>query len=177
MDLNVNYNSLYKHGIDTSVLKEVSNEILRRAAQKNPEFTNAATTKQVTTLAKPQDLGIDLYQGKVETTVQRQIAMNNALQFQFNQATLNSINYLNTQAAVTRNIDGKYMPAVNEVVTETQKAVETNAAAHFVKIVTAETAKDKEGSNPFYHGELLLAKQSSENAETKSVDSMKSIFA
>lgn len=177
MDLNVNYTSLYKHGIDTSVLKEVSNEILRRAAQKNPEFTNTATTKQVQTLAKPQDLGIDLYQGKVNSTVQRQIAMNNALQFQFNQATINSINYLNTQAAVTRNIDGKYMPSVNEVVTETQKAVETNAASHFVKIVTSETAKDKEGSNPFYHGELLLGKQASENAETKNVDSMKSIFA
>ena len=176
MDLNVNYNSLYKHGIDTSVLKEVSNEILRRAAQKNPEFTNTATTKQVTTLAKPQDLGIDHYQGKVETTVQIQIAMNNALQFQFNQATLNSINFLNTQAAVTRNIDGKYMPAVNEVVTETQKAVETNTASHFVRIFTSETAKDKEGSNPFYNGELL-AKKSSENGEVKNVDSMKSIFA
>ena len=176
MDLNVNYNSLYKHGIDTSVLKEVSNEILRRAAQKNSEYTNAATVRQVNTPAKPLDLGLDLYQGKINSTVQRQIAMNNALQFQFNQATLNSINYLNTQAAVTRNIDGKYMPAVNEVVTETQKAVETNTASHFVKIFTSETAKDKEGSNPFYNGELL-AKKSSENSEAKNVDSMKSIFA
>jgi hypothetical protein len=176
MDLNVNYSSLYKHGIDTSVLKEVSNEILRRAAQKNSEYTNTQTVRQVNTPAKPLELGIDLYQGKINTTVQRQIAMNNALQFQFNQATLNSINYLNTQAAVTRNIDGKYMPAVNEVVTETQKAVETNTASHFVKIFTSETAKDKEGSNPFYNGELL-AKKSSENSEAKNVDSMKSIFA
>jgi hypothetical protein len=176
MDLNVNYNSLFKHGIDTSVLKEVSNEILRRAAQKNSEYTNAATVRQVNTLAKPLELGIDLYQGRIETTVQKQIAMNNALQFQFNQATLNSINYLNTQAAVAKNIDGKYMPAVNEVVTETQKAVETNTVSHFVKIFTSETAKDKEGSNPFYNGELL-AKKSSENGEAKNVDSMKSIFA
>ena len=37
MSLNVNYNSLYKNGIDTSVLKDVSNEILRRAAQKNSQ--------------------------------------------------------------------------------------------------------------------------------------------
>jgi len=177
MDLNVNYSSLYKHGIDTSVLKEVSNEILRRAAQKNSEYTNTQTVRQVNTPAKPLELGIDLYQGKINTTVQRQIAMNNALQFQFNQSTINSINYLNTQAAVARNMDGKYMPAVNAVVTETQKAVETNAASHFLKIVTSESAKDKEGSTPFYHGELLLGKKASENTEAKSVDSMKSIFA
>ncbi len=175
MSLNVNYNSLYKHGIDTTMLKEVSNEILRRAAQKNSEYTNAATTRQVNNVAKPQDLGIDLYQGKVETNVQKQIALNNSLQFQFNQTTLNSINYLNTQAAVRRNVDGKYMPTI-EVATETQKSAETNAASHFVKIFTAATAKDKEGSNPFYHGELL-AQKAAETEQSKDVDSAISIFA
>lgn len=47
--------------------------------------------------------------------------MNNSVQFQFNQSTLASIQYLNSQASVVNRLDGKYMPAVNEVVTETQK--------------------------------------------------------
>ena len=178
MSLSVNYNSLYKYGIDTSMLKEVSNEILRRAAKKNPEITNSATTRQVNSLAKPQELGIDLYQGKIETTVQKQIAMNNTLQFHFNQATLNSINFLNSQAAVKR-VDGKYMPAVNEVVTETQKSVETNSASQFMNIFTSEIAKDKQGSNPFYHGELLARNKADKNEEVTNTESktMKSIFS
>ncbi len=176
MDLNVNYNSLYKHGIDTSMLKEVSNEILRRAAQKNSQYTNSATVQQVNSTAKPVELGIDLYQGRVETTVQKQIAMNNSLQFQFNQTTLNSIQYLNTQAAISNKIDGKYMPAVNEVVTETQKAAETNNT-HFISIFTSAASKDRDGSNPFYNGELLANNKSTEKGENKELDSMKSIFA
>jgi hypothetical protein len=175
MSLNVNYNSLYKNGIDTSVLKDVSNEILRRAAQKNSQYTNTQTTQQVNSIAKPVELGIDLYQGKVNTDVQKQIAMNNALQFQFNQETLNSIQFLNSQAAISKKVDGKYMPAVNDAVTETQKVVETNSAQHFMSIFTAATSKDKEGSNPFYNGELLM--NNSKKEETKEVDSLKSIFA
>jgi hypothetical protein len=175
MSLNVNYNSLYKNGIDTSVLKDVSNEILRRAAQKNSKYTNTQTPQQVNSIAKPVELGIDLYQGKVNTDVQKQIAMNNALQFQFNQETLNSIQFLNSQAAISKKVDGKYMPAVNDAVTETQKVVETNSAQHFMSIFTAATSKDKEGSNPFYNGELLM--NNSKKEETKEVDSLKSIFA
>lgn len=173
MSLNVNYNSLYKYGIDTTILKDVSNEILRRAAQKNSQYTNSATIQQVNTPAKPAELGIDLYQGKIESSVQKQIAMNNTLQFQFNEATINSIQFLNTQAAAKR-IDGKYMPAVNEA-TDTQKFAETNLS-QFRNILTTEILKDKQGSNPFYHGELLMAKK--ENTETSEADnSIKSIFA
>lgn len=175
MSLNVNYNSLYKNGIDTSILKDVSNEILRRAAVKNSQYTNAAPTSQIRSIAKPVELGVDLYQGKIDTNVQKQIAMNNALQFQFNEATLNSIKYLNSQAAVSRKLDGKYMPAVNEVVTETQKATETTPASHFISIFSAATAKDKNGSNPFYNGELLM--NNTKKEEAKEVESLKSIFA
>jgi len=175
MSLNVNYNSLYKNGIDTSVLKDVSNEILRRAAQKNSQYVNSASVQQVNSIAKPVELGIDLYQGKIESNVQRQIAINNSLQFNFNQTTLASIQYLNSQAAITQRVDGKYMPAVNEVVTESQKTRETNSASQFVQIFTAATAKDKEGSNPFYNGELLNGgKSKKENKQDN--DSLKSIF-
>ena len=175
MSLNVNYNSLYKNGIDTSVLKDVSQEILRRAAQKNSQYTNSASVQQVNSVAKPVELGVDLYQGKIEVNAQKQIAMNNTLQFQFNQTTLNSIQYLNSQAAIAKRVDGKYMPAVNEVVTETQKSVETNSASHFISIFTAATAKDKEGSNPFYNGELLT--KNAKKEEQKDVEPLKSIFA
>ncbi len=176
MSLNVNYNSLYKNGIDTSILKDVSNEILRRAAQKNSQYVNSASVQQVNSIAKPVELGIDLYQGKIESNVQRQIAINNSLQFNFNQTTLASIQYLNSQAAITQRVDGKYMPAVNEVVTESQKTRETNSASQFVQIFTAATAKDKEGSNPFYNGELLNGgKSKKENPQEN--DSLRSIFS
>lgn len=174
MSLNVNYNSLYKKGIDTSVLKDVSQEILRRAAQKNSQYSNAIPAQHVTSSAKPVELGVDLYQGKIETNVQKQIAMNNSLQFQFNEQALNSIQYLNSQAAYTKKVDGKYMPVVNEVA-ETQKASNINSASHFVSIFTSATAKDKKGSNPFYHGELLMGNNKKE--AKPEVDQLKSIFA
>lgn len=175
MSLNVNYSSLYKKGLDTSILKDVSQEILRRAAQKSSQYTNSASTHQINSTAKPVELGVDLYQGKIDTNVQKQIAMNNTLQFEFNQTTLNSIQYLNSQAAVSKKLDGKYMPAVNEIVTETQKATETNSASHFISIFAAAASKDKDGSNPFYNGELLMNKSKKE--EQKETESLKSIFA
>ena len=178
MGLNVNYSSLYKHGIDTSMLKDVSQEILRRAAVKNAQYTNSVQQSQVTSFAKPVELGIDLYQGKIDTNVQKQIAMNNSFQYQLNQETLNSIQYLNSQAAIARKNDGKYMPVVNEVVTEAQKSSETTGTSQFISIFAASTAKDKEGSNPFYHGELLMGgKSGNEESSAVSSDSMKSIFA
>ncbi len=175
MSLNVNYSSLYKNGIDTSILKDVSQEILRRAAEKNSQYTNSSATQRINSIAKPVELGIDLYQGKIETSVQKQIALNNVLQFQFNQSTLNSIQYLNSQAAISKTVDGKYMPAVNEVVTETQKAVETTPNSHFISIFAAATAKDKDGSNPFYNGELLMGK--SQKEEKENLENLKSIFS
>lgn len=173
MSLNVNYNSLYKHGIDTSILKDVSNEILRRAAQKNSRYTNSANIQNVNT--KPVELGIDLYQGKINSEVQKQIAMNNTLQFQFNQDTLTSIQYLNSQAAMTKKMDGKVLPAANEVVTETQKAAETSHASHFMSIFAASTATDKNGSNPFYNESLHVNKSSKEKKDED--NSLKSIFS
>ena len=166
MSLNVNYTSLYKQGIDTSVLQEVSQEILKRAAQKSSVNVNSASVQQVNSIAKPVELGIDLYQGKIDSQVQKQIAMNNTLQFQFNQTTLNSLQFLNSQAAI-KNVDGKYIPA------ETQKSVETNSAQHFISIFTAATAKDREGSNPFYNGELLAKNSDKDNEEN---NDKKSIF-
>ena len=71
MSLNVNYTSLYKNGIDTSILKEVSKEILNRAAEKSSRFVNTSASQQVNSIAKPVELGIDLYQGKIEVNAQK----------------------------------------------------------------------------------------------------------
>ena len=65
MSLNVNYSSLYQNGIDTSMLKEVSQEILRRAAQKNSQTVNTSSVGTVHN-AKPAELGVDLYQGRIQ---------------------------------------------------------------------------------------------------------------
>lgn len=176
MSLNVNYTSLYKNGIDTSVLKEVSNEILNRAAQKSAQFNpSLSTTNQVNAPAKPVELGIDLYSGKIDLNTQKQIAINNSLQYQFNESTLKSIQFLNSQAAAAKRVDGKYMPAVNEIFTETQKTPKTASTNHFFSIFASGSAKDKEGSNPFYHGELLNHPQKEEQEQIQK-DSLKSIF-
>ena len=176
MSLNVNYTSLYKNGIDTSMLKEVSKEILNRAAVKNSQYTNGlTTTQQVNAGQKPVELGLDLYQGRLDAGLQKQIAINNTMQFQLNAETLNSIRFLNSRAAIANRIDGKYMPVINAVATETQKISESNKS-QFMSIFTSETAKDKNGSNPFYFGELLARDKKEENKQ-KDNDMLKSIFA
>ena len=173
MSLNVNYTSLYQKGIDNSVLKEVSKEILTRAAQKDSQYTNS---NQITTNAKPVELGVDLYQGKIDINAQKQIAMNNALQLQLNNETLKSIQFLNSQAAIANRVDGKIIPAVNEIVTETQKVSDANKSK-FMSIFTSATAKDREGSNPFYNGELLMNNGSKEKQQAQEADKLKNIFA
>ena len=150
--MNVNLNHSFKNGIDTSVLKEVSAEILKRAHAK------AANAGNVHTSFRTVDLGVDLYQGKVDSQVARQVAMNNSgLQVQLNQNVLNSIQFLNSQAAqkIQKNVEGKIAFAVYEG-TDVQKAAEM---PKFNSIISFGTAKDKQGSNPFYHGELLASKK------------------
>ncbi len=150
MSLNVNYTQNFKTGIDTSILKEVSAEILKRAQAKamNAQGTSAGN------IFKSSDLGLDLYQGKLDNQTARQVAMNNSgMQIQLNQNVLNSIKFLNSQAAqkVQQNVEGKIAFSVYEGA-DVQKAAE---APKFNSIVSFSTAKDKKGSNPFYHGELL----------------------
>lgn len=150
MSLNVSYNQNFKTGIDTSILKEVSAEILKRAQAKAMK----AQTGSANTIFKSADLGLDLYQGKVDAKTARQVAMNNSgMQIQLNQNVLNSIQFLNTQAAqkVQKNVEGKIAFSVYESA-DVQKAAE---APKFNSIVSFSAAKDKKGSNPFYHGELL----------------------
>jgi hypothetical protein len=155
------YNAQYKLGIDTTTLQQVSQEILKRANEKNNQYN----TTSVNNVFKSADIGIDLYKGNVDTTTARQIALNNSgLQIQLNQDVLNSIKYLNTQAAqkVQKNVEGKITVALNEGVGNTNK---TEAAPKFNSIISLATGKDKNGSAPSYKGEFLFIKKDKEQEE------------
>ena len=155
MSLSV-YNSQFKTGIDASVLKEVSQEILRRAAAKSGQSNTGSSFVKA-------DLGVDLYKGSVDANTARQIAMNNSgLNVQLNKNVMESIKFLNTQAATQKNVEGKITIAVNEAA-EQAKAVKT--PAQFNSIVSLAAGKDKHGSNPSYRGELLAVKKSEEKED------------
>ena len=155
-------------GIDRATLNQVSQEILKRAAEKNSQYKTADNTN----FFQPRDLGVDLYNNKIDVNTQKQIALNNSgLQIQLSQDALNAINTLNAKAAqnVQKNVEGKMTVAVNEITVQEQK----NPTPKFNSLVSLATAKDKNGSNPFYHGELLMNNsKKEEKAEDK-----QSIFA
>ena len=156
------YNAQYKLGIDTTVLKQVSQEILKRAAEKNSQYNTSSTGS----LFKTADIGLDLYKGNVDTNVARQVAMNNSgFQIQLNSEVLQSIQYLNTKAAqnVQKNVEGKITIALNEGVSNTQKS---EAAPKFNSIISMSAGKDKNGSAPSYKGEFLFIKKDKEKEET-----------
>ena len=142
--------------IDRPTLQQVSQSILKRAEQKNSQY-NVDTAQNY---FQKRDIGVDMYNNKVDIKVANQIALNNSgLQIQLSQETMSKIYFLNTQAAqgVQHNVDGKMTIAVNEITLKEQK----NSVTSNNRIVTNESAKDKNGSNPFYHGELLMMKNTS----------------
>lgn len=146
--------------IDRKTIQQVSKSILQRAEQKNSQY-NVESAKNY---FQQRELGLSLYDGKVNTDVAKQIALNNSgLQVQLNQNAMASIQYLNAVAAQSnqQNTKANITIAVNEITAKEQPAQNTVING----ITTQETAKDKNGSNPFYHGELLAkgAKQKDDN--------------
>ena len=160
------YNAQYKLGIDTSVLKQVSQEILKRAAEKNSQYNTSASSNNI---FKTTDLGLDLYKGNVDTNIARQVAMNNSgFQIQLNSNVLQSIQYLNAKAAqnVQKNVEGKITMALNEGVGHVQNR---DAAPKFNSIISMSTGKDKNGSAPSYKEEFLFIKKDKEQEEAKAI--------
>ena len=141
------YNAQYKLGIDTTTLKQVSNEILKRAAEKNSQYnTNSSSVKNIFQSTQ-QNLGIDLYKGNVDTSVARQVAMNNSgMQIQLSQDALKSIQYLNSQAVnnIQKNVEGKISIALNEGVGNSQKS---EAAPKFNSIISLAAGKDNSSAD------------------------------
>lgn len=167
----MNVNAQYKLGIDRNTLQQVSQEILKRAAEKNSQYNNN-TSSAVRTSLRPVDTGIDLYKGNIDTNLAKQIALNNSgLQIQLNQNVLQAVSYLNSQAAqsqnIQKNIEGKMTIALSEGVGNTQKNEE------FKKfddgIVSLAAGKDKNGSAPSYNGEFLFIKKSKDESEKKDI--------
>ena len=162
----MNVNAQYKLGIDRSTLQQVSQEILKRAAEKNSQYNTDSS--RVNNIFRPADIGIDLYQGNVDTKIAKQVALNNSgLQIQLNQEVLKSIQYLNSQAAqnVQKNVEGKITVALNEGVGNTQKY---DSAPKFNSIVSLAAGKDKNGSAPSYKGEFLFIKK--EEKDNKDIE-------
>jgi len=145
-------------GIDTSVLKQVSQEIMKRAGgASNAEFNVNANFK--TASQAKQELGLNLYNGSLDVNMQKQIALNNSgLQIQLNQNILDSIKYLNTQAAQqnANNLQGRLNIDVNDV---TPKVVAPENPTLSQGILSFATDKDKNGSQTPYRGELLNFQQ------------------
>lgn len=84
---------------------------------------------------------------------------------------MNAIQTLNTKAAqnVQKNVEGKMTVAVNEITVQEQK----NPTPKFNSLVSMGASKDKNGSNPFYHGELLMNGSKKEEKQ----EDKKSVFA
>lgn len=150
----------FKSGIDTGVLKQVSQEILKRANAKNADFNVNSAFK--TASQARQELGLNLYNGSVDANTARQIALNNSgLQIQLNQNVLDSIKYLNTQAAQrnANNLEGRLTVDVNEITT---KVVAPENPTLTQGILSFATDKDKSGSQTPYRGELLQLEKKDE---------------
>ena len=160
MTMSVN-NAQYKLGIDSSTLQQVSQEILKRAAEKNNQYN----TTSVNHTFKPADIGLDLYKGSIDSNTARQIAMNNSgLQIHLNQDVLKSIQYLNAKAAqgFQKEVEGKITFAISEGVGTASK---TESSPKFNSIISLATGKDKNGSAPSYKGEFLFIKKEEEKEE------------
>lgn len=166
MSLNVSYNQNINNGIDTSALKEVTQQIFKRAESKTVDLSSLDLSK-----FKRADIGMDLYNGKVESSVARQVAMNNSgMQVSLNDNTLATLRFLNGKATevALKNIDGKFTPAISE---EAPKAKNVFGLPKFNELTKiADLNQDKKGSNPFYKGELL-------KTEKKEKDEVLNIFA
>ena len=165
MSFNVSQN--FKSGIDASVLKQVSAEILKRAHAKNGNVNfdvNVKTPAQVR-----QEQGLNLYNGSVDINTARQIALNNSgLQIQLNQNVLDSIKFLNSKAAQrsANDLNGRLTIDVNEVA---NKVVSPENPTVTQGIVSFATDKDKSGSQTPYRGELLQGESNVDEKKSENI--------
>lgn len=151
MSLNVSYNQNINNGIDAKALRDVTQQIFKRAESKTVDLTSLDLSK-----FKRADLGMDLYSGRVDNSIARQVAMTNSgMQVNLNESTLATLKFLNSKASevALKNLDGKFTPAVNEEAPKTKNVFQLPKFNQLVK--TSDLNQDKHGSNPFYKGELL----------------------
>jgi len=118
-------------GVEVSAVNQVSNEIFSK------ERIQAVDLNQVNLAAfKRAELGLDLYSGKTNVELQKQISLINSGHLQTH-AVANT--FLNAQAASTL-----YPPM------GTQRTLEESGSKVVTELQTANVSKDKKGSgNPF----------------------------
>ena len=151
MSLNVAYSQNINKGIDTQALREVTQEIFNRAETKSVDLSSLDLTK-----FKRADLGMDLYNGKVDSTTARQVAMaNSGMQINLNETVLASLKFLNGEASksIFKNVEGRMAPAVEEATTKVKNNFELPKFSQLVK--TLDLSKDKHGSNPFQKSDVV----------------------
>lgn len=165
MSLNVSYNQKLTSGLDVASLREVTQQIFQRANTQNSVLANADLTKfnRVT-------LGTDLYSGKVDASTARQIAMTNSgMQVNLSDNALNSLKYLSGEASksIFKAVEGKVTVAETKEITEKKNVVSLPSFGRLTE--TADLGSDKQGSNPFYKGELLAASKKEEKEESLNI--------
>lgn len=151
MSLNVSYTSNIGKGIDSAALREVTQEIFKRAESRASDLSSLDLTK-----FKRVDMGMDLYNGKVDSAVARQVAMTNSgMQVILSEKAVETLRFLNSEAAksILKSVEGKMTPAVNEESAKVKNAFQLPSFTQLVK--TTDLGQDRRGSNPFYKGELL----------------------
>lgn len=166
MSLSVSYNQL-NNSIDTAALKDVTRQIFSRAnaGQTSSVLANADLTK-----FNRVSLGTDLYSSKVNASTANQIAMaKTGLEVNLSDNALNSLKYLTSQASKSlfTVVDGKVsIPATKEI-TEKQTTAKVYTFGKLTE--TADLDSNKQGSNPFYRGELLNVKKQEEKEESLNI--------
>lgn len=166
MGLSVSYNQI-SNGIDAAALKEVTQQIFQRA---NAQNTSALSNVDLTKFNR-LTLGTDLYSGKVDASTASQIAMTKlGMQVNLSEKALNSLKYLSSEASksIFKNVDGKVVIAETKEIAEKSKTTTTMPV--FGKLIeNIDLGSDKNGSNPFYKGELLQSNEKDEQDETLNI--------
>lgn len=160
MSLSVSYNQI-NSGIDAAALKEVTKQIFQRANTQNSVLAKADLTK-----FNRVALGTDLYSGKVDASTANQIAMTkNGMQVNLSENALNCLKYLNGEASksIFKSVEGKIAVLETKEITEKQNVVKLPTFGKLVE--TADLDSNKNGSNPFYRGELLNSTKKEETTD------------
>lgn len=170
MSLSVSYNQNYASGIDTASLKEVAQQIFQRANSKASDISSLDLSKVDYTKFNRPSLGVDLYSGRVDAATARQVAVTNlGMEVKLSNNALDSLKYLNSQASKSmfKALDGKISIAEPQEPLKVQKTFQLPKFTQLVK--TSDLGKDKNGSNPFYKGELLKIQKNDENEEVVNI--------
>jgi len=167
MSLSVSYNQKFTSGIDVSSLKEVTQQIFQRAnAKTSSDLSNLDLTK-----FNRVNIGTELYSGKVDSATARQIAMTKSgMEVTLSNNTLNSLKYLSSEASksIFKTVEGKItLPETKEI---TERKMTTGLPAFGQLTETADLGKDKNGSNPFYRGELLASNSKKEEKKEEIIN-------